>query len=66
MDQKEEIAMTAKREGNQIHIIVKSDRNYIVRLVNVADASVSAGDVKTEGKDTVISLSGNAEVTVTL
>ena len=66
MDQKEEIAMTAKREGNQIHITVKSDRNYIVRLVNVAAASVSAGDVKTEGKDTVISLSGNAEVTVTL
>ena len=66
MDQKEEIAMTAKREGNQIHIIVKSDRNYAVRLVNVAAASVSAGDVKTEGKDTVIGLSGNAEVTVTL
>ena len=66
MDQKEEIAMTAKREGNQIHITVKSDRNYVVRLVNVAAASVSAGDVKTEGKDTVISLSGNAEVTVTL
>ena len=66
MDQKEEIAMTAKREGNQIHITVKSDRNYVVRLVNVAAASVSAGDVKTEGKDTVIGLSGNAEVTVTL
>ena len=66
MDKKEEIAMTAKREGNQIHITVKSDRNYSVRLVNVAAASVSAGDVKTEGKDTVISLSGNAEVTVTL
>ncbi len=66
MDQKEEISMTAKREGNQIHITVKSDRNYSVRLVNVAAASVSAGDVKTEGKDTVISLSGNAEVTVTL
>ena len=43
--------MTAKREGNQIHITVKSDRNYVVRLVNVAAASVSAGDVKTEGKD---------------
>ena len=66
MDQKEEIAMTAKREGNQIHITVKSDWNYAVRLVNVAAASVSAGDVKTEGKDTVIGLSGNAEVTVTL
>ena len=66
MDQKEEIAMTAKREGNQIHITVKSDRNYVVRLVNVAAASVSAGDVKTEGKDTVIGLSGSAEVTVTL
>lgn len=66
MDQKEEIVMTAKREGNQIHITVKSDRNYVVRLVNVAAASVSAGDVKTEGKDTVIGLSGNAEVTVTL
>ena len=66
MDKKAEIAMTAKREGNQIHITVKSDRNYIVRLVNVAAASVSAGDVKTEGKDTVISLYGSAEVTVTL
>lgn len=32
MDQKEEIAMTAKREGNQIHITVKSDRNYVVAL----------------------------------
>lgn len=66
MDQKEEISMTAKREGNKIHITVKSDKNYSVRLVNVAAASASAGDVKMEGKDTVIRLSGNAEVTVTL
>ena len=49
MDQKEEIAMTAKREGNQIHITVKSDRNYAVRLVNVAAASVSAGEDRRQG-----------------
>ena len=66
MDCQKEISMSAERNGNLIHIIVKSDKNYSIRLVNIADASVSAGEVRKDGKDTVISLTGDAEITVTL
>lgn len=65
MDKTEEIAMTAKRDGNQIQIAVKSDKAYRIRLVNVIAISVSQGEVKIDKKDTVISLSGNADLTVT-
>ena len=65
MDKTEEIAMTAKRDGNQIQIAVKSDKVYRIRLVNVIAISVSQGDVKIDKKDTIISLSGNADLTVT-
>ena len=65
MDKTEEIAMTAKRDGNQIQIAVKSDKVYRIRLVNVIAISVSQGEVKIDKKDTVISLSGNADLTVT-
>ena len=65
MDKTEEIAMTAKRDGNQIQITVKSDKTYKIRLVNVIAISVSQGDVKIDKKDTIISLSGNADLTVT-
>jgi len=65
MDQTEEITMTAKRDGNQIQITVKSDKTYKIRLVNVIAISVSQGDVKIDKKDTIISLSGNADLTVT-
>lgn len=49
--------MTAKRDGNQIQIAVKSDKVYRIRLVNVIAISVSQGEVKIDKKDTVISLS---------
>ena len=57
--------MTAKRDGNQIQIAVKSDKVYRIRLVNVIAISVSQGEVKIDKKDTVIFLSGNADLTVT-
>ena len=63
MDQKEEITVKAERSGNQIHITVASDKNYTVKLMNVAATGEGAA---LEGNDTVISLSGNADVTVTL
>lgn len=66
MDQKEEISMTATRNGNEMKISVKTDKAYSVRLVNVVASSVSAGEMKIEDKDTVITLSGNADFTITL
>lgn len=65
MDKKEEISMTAVRNKNQIQITVKSDKNYTIRLVNMIAISVTQGDVKIDKKDTVITLSGNADFTVT-
>ena len=63
MDQKEEITVKAERSGNQIHITVASDKNYTVKLMNVTATGDGASK---DGNDTVISLSGNADVTVTL
>ena len=63
MDQQEEITVKAERNGNQIHITVASDKNYTVKLMNVT--ATGEGAVQ-DGNDTVISLSGNADVTVTL
>lgn len=63
MDQKEEITITAERNGNQIHITTVSDKNYTVKLMNAAAAGEGAVQ---NGNDTVISLSGNADVIVTL
>ena len=58
--------MTATRNGNEMKISVKTDKAYSVRLVNVVASSVSAGEMKIEDKDTVITLSGNADFTITL
>lgn len=65
MDRAEEIAMTAARNGNQIQITVRSDKDYKIRLVNVIAISVSRGEVKIDKKDTVIILSGSTDLTVT-
>lgn len=62
MDQKENISIEAKKTGKDIHITVTSDKDYTIRLVNV-DASGN-GAVK-DGNDTVVSLSGNADITLT-
>lgn len=62
MDQKEEISVTAIRKEKTIQIKVTSDQNYTIRLVNVS--AVGSGTVK-DGKDTVITLSGNADITLT-
>ena len=66
MDQKEELIMTASRNGNQIHIIVKSEKTYTIRLVNLVAISVSQGEVKLSKKDTVIALEGDADFTATI
>jgi len=65
MDRAEEIAMTAVRNGNQMQITVRSDKDYKIRLVNVIAISVSRGEVKIDKKDTVIILSGSTDLTVT-
>ncbi|MDO4303905.1 MAG: alpha-xylosidase [Bacillota bacterium] len=62
MDQKENISITAKRTGKDIHLAVTSDKDYTIRLVNVSAAG--SGAVK-DGNDTVVSLSGNADITLT-
>ena len=54
MDQAEELSIFAKREGSQIHITVKTDKPYIIRLVNVTAASVSEGELQHDGNDTVL------------
>ena len=66
MDQKEELSVTAIKNASQIQISVKTDNAYSIRLVNVVAASVSQGEMKIDGKDTVITLSGNADITVTV
>ena len=65
MDQREELIMTASRNGNQIHIIVKSEKTYTIRLVNLVAISVSQGEVKIDKKDTVITLTGDSDFTAT-
>ncbi len=62
MDQKEALTVTAKRTGKNIHLTVTSDKDYTIRLVNVNAAG--NGAVK-DGNDTIISLSGNADITLT-
>ena len=65
MDQKEELIMTASRNGNQIHIIIRTNKSYAVRLINLVAISVSQGEVKIDKKDTVITLTGDADFTAT-
>lgn len=65
MDKSEEIVMTAERTDNQIQVNVKSNKEYTIRLVNVIAVSVSQGEVRVDRKDTVISLSGNADLMIT-
>ena len=62
MDQREEISVTAKKSGTQIHISVTSNKNYTIRLINVTAAGEGA---KADGNDTVIALSGNADIALT-
>ena len=54
MDQAEELSVFAKREGSQIHLTVKTDKPYTIRLVNVTAASVSEGELQHDGNDTVL------------
>lgn len=62
MDNQEQISITASRSGSDIHIQVTSGQEYTIRLINV---TASRKDAVIDGKDTVISLSGNADLVVT-
>lgn len=62
MDNQEKISITASRSGSDIHIQVTSGQEYTIRLINV---TASGKDAVIDGKDTVISLSGNADLVVT-
>lgn len=64
MDQREALTAEAVRNGSSIRILVKTDKAYTIRLVNVTASSVSHGELRIEGRDTVIACSGSAEVTV--
>ena len=63
LDQKEEIVIKAVKSGNQIHINVVSDKNHTIKLMNTTATGAGATQ---DGNDTIISLSGNADITVTL
>lgn len=62
MDNQEQISITASRSSSDIHIQVTSGQEYTIRLINV---TASGKDAVIDGKDTVISLSGNADLLVT-
>lgn len=62
MDNQEQISITASRSGSDIHIQVTSGQEYTIRLINV---TAFRKDAVIDGKDTVISLSGNADLVVT-
>lgn len=62
IDNQEQISITASRSGSDIHIQVTSGQEYTIRLINV---TASGKDAVIDGKDTVISLSGNADLVVT-
>ena len=62
MDNQEQISITASRSGSDIHIQVTSGQEYTIRLINV---TASGKDAVIDGKDTVISLSGNSDLVVT-
>lgn len=62
MDNQEQISITASRSGSDIHIQVTSGQEYTIRLINV---TASGKDAVIDGKDTVISLLGNADLVVT-
>ena len=62
MDNQEQISITASRSGSDIHIQVTSGQEYTIRLINM---TASGKDAVIDGKDTVISLSGNADLVVT-
>ena len=62
MDNQEQISITASRSGSDIHLQVTSGQEYTIRLINV---TASRKDAVIDGKDTVISLSGNADLVVT-
>lgn len=59
MDQKEEISITAKKSGKEIYLSVVSGKNYSIRLVNT---DASGEGASKDGNDTIITLSGNAEL----
>lgn len=66
MDNQKELTVTAHRIGRQLHIHVKTDRACTLRLINEQASTVSCGEMKTEGADTLIALSGSSDITVDL
>lgn len=65
MDQKEEVKVVAKREGQIITVDVESAKTYLIRLVNVTISNVEGAEAIIEGKDTILkSVSGHMIVTL--
>ena len=65
MDQKEEVKVVAKREGQIITVDVESAKAYLIRLVNVTISKVEGAEAIVEGKDTILkSISGHMIVTL--
>lgn len=65
MDQKEEVKVVAKREGQIITVDVESAKTYLIRLVNVTISKIEGAEAIIEGKDTILkSVSGHIIVTL--
>ena len=63
MEQQPEIRIRAERNGTEVKIAVQSEQKCIVRLMNLRAQGTGAVE---EGKDTVIEVNGNAELTLSL
>lgn len=63
MDQKEEILVSAERTGKEIRITVNAHNEYTIRFINL---TVLGNGTVQDGNDTIINLSGNADINVTI
>ena len=66
MNNRPEIAVSARRDGDTLRVSVTGGHACTLRLVNAKASSVSAGMLEADGADTLIGLDGAAEVTITL
>lgn len=66
MDQMKKLQIKALKCGNTITVTVASSGSYTLRLVNLSASSVSEGELVKEGNDSILKLSGNKEIIVTL
>ena len=64
-NQRQELAVCAKRSGSRITIKTEASKPYTFRLVNVSATSAEGADFAADGRDTLLS-GGGKEVVVTI